>query len=235
MASKRYKKAAELVERGKAYTLQEAVQLLKQMPATKFDESVELSASLNIDPKKTDQVIRGTLTLPHGTGKTRKVLVFCKGEQELRAKQAGADFIGGADLIQKIQDGWLEFDVAIATPEMMRDVSKLGKVLGPRGLMPNPRAGTVTDDVAKAIQEVKRGRIEFKMDKLANLHVVIGRLSFQAPQLADNASAAMQAIARSRPASLKGDMLRRMALNSTMSPGIPLDIEGLETETAAAG
>ena len=235
MSSKRYRQAATMVEPKRVYPLEQAVSVLKEMPHAKFDESVELSASLTIDPKKTDQVIRGTLTLPHGTGKTRKVLVFCKGEKELLAKQAGADYVGAAELIDKIQGGWLDFDVAIATPDMMREVSKLGKILGPRGLMPNPRAGTVADDVAKAVAEVKRGRIEFKMDKLANLHVVIGRLSFAPQQLTENAQATLQAIVRSRPAALKGKMLRQVSLASTMSPGIFIHIEGLETETAVAG
>ena len=231
MSSKRFASAVKLVDPKKEHSLEEAAKQLKELPATKFDETVELSVSLNIDPKKTDEVVRGTFVLPHGTGKTRKVIVFCKGEQEVLAKQAGADAVGGAELIEKVQNGWLDFDVAIATPEMMRDVSRLGRVLGPRGLMPNPKVGTVTTDVTKAVQEVKRGKIEFKMDKLANLHIVIGKRSFASEQLAENGRAALGAIVRARPATTKGRMIRRVVLSSTMSPGLALITEGLETET----
>jgi large subunit ribosomal protein L1 len=228
--SKRYEQAATLVDRKKAYPLQEAVAILKEMPKAKFDETVELSVSLGIDPEKTDQVVRGTVVLPHGTGRARKVLVFCKGEREIEARQAGADYIGAADLIEKIQDGWLDFDVAIATPELMRDVSKLGKVLGPRGLMPSPKVGTVTEDVAKAVTEVKKGKVEFKMDKLANLHVVIGKLSFAAPQLAENAQAVLGAVVRAKPAAAKGQFIKRVSVSSTMSPGLFLDAKPLLEE-----
>jgi len=231
MPSKRFEKAATLVDQSTSYTLDRAVTLLKEFPPVKFDETVEISASLNIDPKKTDQVVRGTVILPHGTGKTRRVAVFCKGEKELIAKQAGADFVGGAELIEKVQGGWLDFDVCVATPDMMRDVSRLGKILGPRGMMPNPKVGTVTDDVAKAINEVKQGKVEFKMDKLANIHFVIGRRSFQPQQLTDNGRVAIEAIVRARPATLKGRMIRRLSLSSTMSPGIALQTDGLETDT----
>ena len=229
---KRYTKAAALVDQTTAYPFDRAAALLKELPPVKFDETVELSASLNIDPKKTDQVVRGTVILPHGTGKTRRVAVFCKGEKEIQAKNAGAEHVGAAELIEKVQNGWLEFDVAIATPDMMRDVSRLGKILGPKGMMPNPKVGTVTDDVAKAINEVKQGKIEFKMDKLANIHLVIGKRSFQPQQLVDNGQAALTAIVRARPAALKGRMLRRVSLSSTMSPGIPLKTEGLEADAA---
>ena len=232
MASKRFRKAVELVDRKTTYPLDGAVALLKQFPAVKFDETVALSVSLNIDPKKTDQVVRGTVTLPHGTGKTRRVAVFCKGEKELQAKEAGADTVGAAELIDKVQGGWMDFDVAIATPDMMRDVSRLGKMLGPRGLMPNPKAGTVTDDVAKAIKDVKGGKVEFKMDKLSNIHFVIGTLAFKPEQLVENGRTAVDAIVRARPSSVKGRMIRKMTLSSTMSPGIPLKTEGLETDTA---
>ena len=225
MASKRYKQASTLVDRNKQYALAEAVGVLKTFPAAKFDETVELSASLGIDPKKTDQIVRGTVVLPHGTGRTLRVLVFCKGEKEIDAKKAGADYVGTADLIDKIQGGWMEFDVAIATPDLMREVSKLGKVLGPRGLMPSPKAGTVTDDVAKAITDVKQGKVEFKMDKLANLHVVIGKRSFEEKKLQENALALITAIVRAKPAALKGDYVRRVSLSSTMSPGVLVDIE----------
>jgi len=234
MSSKRYQQALTLVDQKKTYSLEDAAALLKEMAPVKFDETVEASLSLTIDPSKTDQVVRGTVQLPHGTGKTARVIVFCKGENELIAKQAGADYVGTTDLFQKIQEGWLEFDVAIATPDLMRDVSRLGKILGPRGLMPNPKAGTVTEDVAKAIADVKKGKVEFKMDKLANLHVVIGRRSFTAAQLAEKASVVLQAIARARPASVKGKFIRRASLASTMSPGIAVDmtpfLEREETE-----
>ena len=233
MPSKRYLAAAKNVDQKTTYSLDQAVTLLKELPAAKFDETVEISASLSLDPKKTDQVVRGTVLLPHGTGKTRKVAVFCKGENELKAKEAGADFVGAAELIEKVQGGWLEFDVAIATPDMMRDVSRLGKILGPRGLMPNPKAGTVTEDVARAINEVKKGRVEFKMDKLANIHFVIGRRSFSPQQLAENGRVAIDAVVRAKPSSVKGTLIRRLSLSSTMSPGIGLKTEGLETETAS--
>ena len=230
MPSKRVTQAASTVDRKTPYAMEQAVSLLKELPPAKFNEAVQLSVSLNVDPKKTDQVVRGTVTLPHGTGKIRRVVVFCKGEKELQAKEAGADAVGGPELIQKIQDGWLDFDVTIATPDLMRDVSRLGKVLGPRGLMPNPKAGTVTDDVAKAVKEVRLGKVEFKMDKLSNIHFVIGRISFQPQQLIENGQAAVDAIVRARPSSVKGRMIKRLVLSSTMSPGIPLKTDGLEAD-----
>ena len=233
MASKRYRQALTFVDHSKSYALGEAVAILKQMPAVKFDETVELSASLGIDPKKTDQVIRGIVVLPHGTGKTLRVLVFCKGEKELAAKQAGADYVGTTDLIEKIQGGWLDFDVAIATPDLMRDVSRLGKTLGPRGLMPNPKAGTVTDDVATAVTQVKKGKVEFKMDKLANLHVVIGKRSFEPAQLVENATALLTAVTRAKPTVVKGQFLRRVSLSSTMSPGVLVDVQPFLKEEEA--
>lgn len=231
MASKRYKKASTLVEKKTVYSLDKAVSLLKEMPATKFNETVEISAALNIDSKKTDQVVRGTVILPHGTGKVRKVIVFCKGEKEIQAKEAGADVVGGVELINKVNEGWLDFDVAVSTPDMMREVSKLGRVLGPRGMMPNPKTGTVTDDVAKAVNDVKQGKVEFKMDKLGNIHFIIGKKSFQPNQLLENGKAALDAIVRARPSSMKGRMIRGLSLSSTMSPGIALKTDGLETET----
>ena len=234
-ASKRYAAAAQKVDRTKTYALAEAITLLKELPKAKFDEVVELSVSLGIDPKKTDQAVRGTVVLPHGTGKTRRVIVFCKGEQEILAKQAGAEFTGSAELIEKVLQGWMDFDVAIATPDLMKDVSRLGKVLGPRGMMPNPKAGTVSMDVAKAVNEVKRGRVEFKMDKLSNLHIVIGKLSFEAAKLVDNATVVLEAIVKARPSTLKGDYIRRVVLSSTMSPGIPVELGELaEAEAVEA-
>jgi large subunit ribosomal protein L1 len=228
MPSKRYKQAATLVDPKSSYDLDKAVGVLKQFPKPKFNETVEISVALNIDPKKSDQLVRGTVTLPHGTGKNRRVIVFCKGEKETQAKAAGADAVGAGDLIQKVMDGWMDFDVTVATPDMMREVSRLGKILGPRGLMPNPKAGTVTDDVAKAIKDVKGGKVEFKMDKLSNIHFVIGKASFEPQQLVENGAAAIDAVVRARPAALKGKMIRRMVLNSTMSPGIPLKTDNLE-------
>ena len=232
MPSKRFAQAAEKVNVKTPYTLESAVTLLKELPATTFDETVEISGSLNIDPKKTDQVIRGTVVLPHGTGKVRRVIVFCRGEKESQAKQAGADIVGGAELIEKVLGGWLDFDVAVATPDMMRDVSRLGKILGPRGMMPNPKIGTVTDDVAKAIHDIKQGKVEFKMDKLANIHFIIGKRSFGPQQLIENGRVALDAVVRAKPASVKGRMIQRLSLSSTMSPGIPLKTDGLETDSA---
>lgn len=228
VASKRYRAAAAKVDAKAVYELDKAVAVLKDLPKPKFNETVEISVALNIDPKKTDQLVRGTVTLPHGTGKTRRVICFCKGEKESIAKAAGADAAGATDLIQKVMDGWMDFDVTVATPDMMREVSRLGKVLGPRGLMPNPKAGTVTDDVAKAIKDVKGGKVEFKMDKLSNIHFVIGKSSFEAKQLVENGKVAIDAVVRARPSALKGKMIRKMVLNSTMSPGIPLKTDGLE-------
>ena len=230
MPSKRFKQAAEQVAPKMSYTLEQAVSVLRQMPPTKFNETVSLSVSLTIDPKKTEQVVRGTVTLPHGTGKTRRVVVFCKGEKEIQAREAGAEAVGAAELIQKIQDGWMDFDVAVATPDLMRDVSRLGKILGPRGLMPNPKAGTVTDDVARAVKEVKGGKVEFKMDKLSNIHFPIGKRSFEPPQLIENGRTALDAIVRARPSATKGRMIKRVVLSSTMSPAIPVKTEGLETD-----
>lgn len=232
MPSKRCASASAKIAPKTPYPFDRAVTLLKELPAAKFNETVELSVSLNIDPKKTDQVVRGTVTLPHGTGRTRRVAVFCKGEKELQAKEAGADAVGAAELIEKVQGGWLDFDVAVATPDLMRDVSRLGRILGPRGMMPNPKTGTVTDDVAKAVKDVKQGKVEFKMDKLANIHFVIGKLSFQPQQLAENGRVAMEAIVRARPSAVKGRMIKRVSLASTMSPGIPVKMEGLESDAA---
>ena len=231
--SKRYRAAAEKVSPKTRYELTDAVRVLKELPAAKFNETVAISVSLTVDPKKTDQVVRGTVSLPHGTGQTRRVLAFCKGEKELQAKEAGADYVGNADLIGRIEKGWLDFDVVVATPDMMRDVSKLGRILGPRGLMPNPKAGTVAEDVGKAIREVKQGRVEFKMDKLGNVHVVIGKRGFEGPQLVENGRAALEAIVRARPATTKGRLLRRATLASTMGPGITLKTDTFDTTAAA--
>ncbi|MCS7338630.1 MAG: 50S ribosomal protein L1 [Verrucomicrobiae bacterium] len=226
MSSKRYKKALELVDKDKAYPLGTAVELLTKMPKAKFDETVELAFKLNVDPKQTDQTVRGTVTLPHGTGKTVRVLVFAKsGDAAEAARAAGADYVGFEDLIKKCQEGWADFDVAIATPEAMTEVRKLGKILGPRGLMPNPKTGTVTDDVAKAVKEVKAGRVEFKVDKGGNVHVPVGKLSFGPAKLVENARAVIEAVAKARPAALKGTYIRNCTISATMSPGLRLDLK----------
>lgn len=223
--AKRYKAAVALIDRAKAYTVEEAVATLKQTPGTKFDESVDLAFHLGVDPKHADQMVRGAVVLPHGTGKTVRVVVFAKGEKEREAKEAGADYIGAEDLIEKIQGGWMEFDSTIATPDLMGQVGKLGKVLGPRGLMPNPKLGTVTFDVARAVREVKAGKVEFRVDKAGNVHVLIGKKSFSAEQLAANAMTLVEAIMRARPASAKGQYLKSLTVSSTMGPGIPVDVQ----------
>ena len=223
--AKRYKAAVALIDRAKAYTVEEAVATLKQTPGTKFDESVDLAFHLGVDPKHADQMVRGAVVLPHGTGKTVRVVVFAKGEKEREAKEAGADYIGAEDLIEKIQGGWMEFDSTVATPDLMGQVGKLGKVLGPRGLMPNPKLGTVTFDVARAVREVKAGKVEFRVDKACNVHVLIGKKSFSAEQLAANAMTLVEAIMRARPASAKGQYLKSLTVSSTMGPGIPVDVQ----------
>jgi len=223
--AKRYKAAVALIDRAKAYTVEEAIATLKQTPGTKFDESVDLAFHLGVDPKHADQMVRGAVVLPHGTGKTVRVVVFAKGEKEREAKEAGADYIGAEDLIEKIQGGWMEFDSTIATPDLMGQVGKLGKVLGPRGLMPNPKLGTVTFDVARAVREVKAGKVEFRVDKAGNVHVLIGKKSFSAEQLAANAMTLVEAIMRARPASAKGQYLKSLTVSSTMGPGIPVDVQ----------
>ena len=222
--SKRKKEFEKLVDKKKAYTLHEAIGILKNAPKTKFDQTVEISFKLNIDPKETSVSVRGTVSLPHGTGKTRKVAVFCKGEDERKAKAAGADFIGSDELVKKVSEGWCDFDVAIATPEMMKDMGRLGKVLGPRGLMPNPKAGTVTTEVEKAIQDVKKGKIEFKMDKQSNIHAMIGKLSFEIKSLVENGTEVIETVERAKPPVTKGIFFKNMSVSSTMGPGLRLDL-----------
>lgn len=218
--SKGYKKALEYIENDKAYALEEAVAILKQVPKKKFDETVDLGICLNLDPKKSDQMVRGTVLLPNGTGKKKKIAVFCKGEAENDAKEAGADFIGGQELIDKVTGGWLEFDVAVSTPEMMRDLSKLGKILGPRGLMPSPKTGTVTNEIKQAVKELKAGKIEFKSDKQAGIHVSVGKISFEIDKLLENLKTVLSAIKSSRPVSVKGEFIKSISLSTTMSPGV---------------
>ena len=225
MPSKRYKKALELLDSRKPYPLKSAVEVLARLPKAKFNETVELAFRLGVDPKQSDQMVRGTVPLPHGSGKTVRVLVFSKpGAAADAAKSAGAEHVGYDELIKKCNEGWADFDVAIATPEAMGEVRKLGKVLGPRGLMPNPKTGTVTDDTAKAVKEVKAGRVEFKVDKAGNVHVPIGKASFTADQIADNARAVIDAVVKAKPHSAKGVYLQRCTLSSTMSPPVQLDV-----------
>jgi len=223
MHGKRYNAAAKLVDASKKYRLGEAVATLKTLPKTKFDETLELDFKLGVDPKQSDQMVRGTVALPHGSGKKVRVVVFAKGPAADAAKQAGADHVGFEDLVKQCQGGWTDFDVAIATPEAMQEVRKLGKVLGPKGLMPNPKTGTVTDDTAKAVKEVKAGRVEFKMDKAGNLHVVFGKLSFEPAAIEENAKAVIGAVMHARPAAAKGAFVQSCTMSSTMSPGFKID------------
>ena len=219
---KKYRAAAEKVEH-RPYQLDEAFKLLKEVAYAKFNETVELSMLLGVDPKHADQMVRGTTVLPHGTGQTKRVLVIAQGDKQREAQEAGADMVGGDDMVAKIMEGWVDFDAVIATPDMMRSVGKLGKVLGPRGLMPNPKTGTVTFDVAKALQEIKAGKVEFRVDKTSIIHVPVGKIQFTADQLRDNASAIINAVRKARPASAKGKYVRTIYISSTMSPSIQLD------------
>lgn len=221
--SKRLAELEKKVAPNKKYSLAEAVKIAKENATAKFDETIELHVRLGIDPKQTDQTIRGTVVLPAGTGKSRKVAVVAKGEKLKEAHQAGADFCGDADLIEKIQKGWLDFDVLVATPDAMKDLSKLGKVLGPKGLMPNPKAGTVTFDIARTVKELKSGRIEFKNDAYGIVHAAIGKASFSAEQLLENARALMDALLKAKPAASKGIYLRSITLSSSQGPGVPLN------------
>jgi len=219
---KKYRAAAEKVEH-RPYQLDEAMRLLKQIAFAKFNETVELSMLLGVDPKHADQMVRGTTVLPHGTGQSKRVLVIAAGEKQKEAQDAGADFVGGDDMVAKINEGWTDFDAVIATPDMMRSVGKLGKVLGPRGLMPNPKTGTVTFDVAKALQEIKAGKIEFRVDKTSIIHVPFGKIQFTPEQLRDNAFALITAIRKAKPPAAKGKYVKSMYISSTMSPSISLD------------
>ena len=226
--SKRYRQAAELVEEDKVYTLSDAIDTLKKFPPAKYDETVSISFKLGVDPKQSDQMVRGTCPLPHGSGKKVRVLVFAQGEAATAAKNAGADFVGYDDMITKIQGGFQDFDVAVATPEAMAEVRKLGRFLGPRGLMPNPKTGTVTDDTASAVNAVKAGRIDFKLDRSGNLSAPIGKVSFSADKLSENGDAVIKAIRQVKPASAKGVYFRVATLSATVSPGIPIDTAGYE-------
>jgi large subunit ribosomal protein L1 len=225
MPSKRYRKAIELVDVQKLYPLKSAVEILAKFPRVKFNETVDLAFHLGVDPKQSDQMVRGTVPLPHGSGKTVKVLVFAKeGPAAEAARSAGAEYVGFDEMIKKCTEGWTDFDVAVATPEAMGEVRKLGKVLGPRGLMPNPKTGTVTEDTAKAVKELKAGRVEYKVDKGANVHVPVGKVSFTPEQIEENARSVIEAVVKARPSSVKGVFVQSCTLSSTMSPPIKIDV-----------
>jgi len=227
---KKYRSAAELVER-RPYSLQEAVPLVQKARFAKFDETVELHLRLGVDPKHADQMVRGTVVLPNGLGKSKRVLVIASGEKQREAEQAGADFVGGEEMVAKIQqEGWMDFDAVIATPDMMRSVGKLGKILGPRGLMPNPKTGTVTMDVERAVKEVKAGKVEFRVDKTGVVHVPIGKVSFSTDKLLENAQTLIQAVLRAKPAAAKGKYVKSATICSTMGPGVPLDVTPFNTK-----
>jgi len=225
--SKAYRAAAEKIEAGKFYTPTEAVAIAKQTGSSKFNSTVEVALKLGVDPRKADQMIRGTVMLPHGTGKTARVVVFATGPAAEAALAAGADEVGGDELIEKIAAGWTNFDAAVSTPELMGKVGRLGKVLGPRNLMPNPKTGTVTPDVAKAVSDIKGGKIEFKVDKHSNVHFIVGKASFTQEQLSENLAAALDEVMRLKPSSAKGKYLQRGAVSTTFGPGIPLDVTAI--------
>lgn len=227
--SKKYLQALELIEKGKLYTKEEALDLVKKTSISKFDGSVEVAIKLNLDTRKSDQQLRGAIVLPNGTGKTKRVLVLSKTDQAKIAKDAGADFVGDMDMIEKIEkENWLDFDVIIATPEMMPMLGKLGKVLGPRGLMPNPKTGTVTTDVKKAIDDIKKGRIEYRTDSYGNIHTIIGKVSFDTTKLVENLDAIIEVIMKSKPSTVKGQYLKNISVSSTMGPGIKIDLNSFD-------
>ncbi|PYU17209.1 MAG: 50S ribosomal protein L1 [Acidobacteria bacterium] len=230
---KNTEKARKQVE-ARPYRLAEAAEVLKKAHFAKFDETVELVVNLGVDPKHSDQMVRGTVVLPHGLGKSKRVLVIAGGEKVREAQDAGADFVGGEDMVQKIQEGWTDFEAVIATPDMMKSAGKLGKVLGPRGLMPNPKTGTVTFEVARAVKEIKAGKVEFRLDKTAIIHSPIGKISFDAAKLAENAQALIAAILKAKPAAAKGKFVKRVTLTSTMGPGILIDPAEVEAAVAVA-
>jgi large subunit ribosomal protein L1 len=231
--SRRFREALERIDRERLYALPEAVQILKDLPAPKFDESVDIAMNLGVDPKHADQMVRGAIVLPHGTGRSVRILVFAKGDKEKEARDAGADHVGAEDLAKKIQDeGWLEFDRVIATPDMMSVVGRLGKVLGPRGLMPNPKLGTVTMDVGRAVSENKAGKVEYRVDKNGIIHASIGKRSFEPGKLVDNASALIDAVLRAKPAAAKGTYMKKISLSTTMGPGLRVDPASVQAAAA---
>jgi len=226
-SGKKYRESAKLVDKP-AYTLAEAMPVVKKAAFAKFDETVEVAMRLGVDPKHADQMVRGTVVLPHGLGKSKRVIAIASGDKVREAREAGADEVGGDDLVQKIQGGWMEFDAVVATPDMMKSVGKLGKVLGPRGLMPNPKTGTVTLDVARAVKEVKAGKIEFRVDKTGIIHCPVGKVSFAAERLAENAQALIASVLKAKPASAKGRYVRSIVVSSTMGPGLSIDLASVE-------
>jgi len=232
--SKKYREAAERIDRNNLYTPEEAIALLKSMPAYNFDQTVEAVLPLNVDPRKADQLVRSSVNLPNGTGKTAKVLVFARGPKATEALEAGADIVGDDDLVEQVANGFLDFDSVVATPDMMGKVGRLGRVLGPRGLMPNPKTGTVTMDTAKAVSDIKGGKIEFRVDKHANLHFIIGKTSFDADKLVQNYSAAIDEVLRLKPASSKGRYVTKATVSTTMGPGIPVDPSRVSSTVASA-
>jgi len=221
---KRYQEAAKLIDPTKVYKIEEAVEILKEMAKAKFDETVEVAYRLGVDPKKADEQIRGALVLPHGTGRTQRVLVFAKGEKAKEAENAGADYVGDEEFINKINEGWLDFDVVVATPDMMAEVGKLGRILGPKGLMPNPRTGTVTFEIEKAVNDIKAGQVEYRVDNASNLHAPIGKISFEIEKLVENFEAMTRTIVAAKPQSSKGVYVRNVTITSTMGPGIKVDV-----------
>ncbi|GAA1154248.1 50S ribosomal protein L1 [Ornithinicoccus hortensis] len=232
--SKAYRAAAEKIDGTRFYSPAEAISIAKGAASAKYDETVEVSLRLGVDPRKADQLVRGTVNLPHGTGKTARVLVFANGDKAEAAREAGADYVGSDDMIEKVSGGWLDFDAVVATPDLMGKVGRLGKVLGPRGLMPNPKTGTVTMDTAKAVSDIKGGKIEFRVDKHANLHFIIGKVSFAESALVDNYTAAMDEILRLKPSASKGRYVTKATMSTTMGPGIPLDTSARATGAPAA-
>lgn len=232
MAGKRFLKAKEQIE-DRDYSVPEAIELLQKVKFAKFDETLEAHLRLGVDPKHADQMVRGTVVLPHGTGKSKKVLVVATGEKVHEAEQAGADFAGGEEMVDKIAGGWMDFEAMIATPDMMKSVAKLGKVLGPRGLMPNPKSGTVTFDVARAVQEVKAGKVEFRVDKTSNVHVQLGKMSFSKDKLIDNTRTLVDAILKAKPPAAKGKYIQRFYLTATMCPSVRIDTAALDTKAAS--
>ncbi|MFN3326022.1 MAG: 50S ribosomal protein L1 [Bryobacteraceae bacterium] len=226
---KKYQSAAKQVE-AKSYQLEEAIPLVQRIKFTNFDETVEVHLRLGVDPKHADQMVRGTVVLPNGLGRSKTVLVIASGDKLREAQEAGAEFTGGEEVVQRIQDGWIDYDAVIATPDMMRSVGRLGKVLGPRGLMPNPKTGTVTTDVAKAVQEIKAGKVEFRVDKTGVIHAPVGKVSFNSDKLLENAQTLIQAVIKAKPAAAKGKYVRSATVCSTMGPGVPLDVTSLNVK-----
>ncbi|MBC7254310.1 MAG: 50S ribosomal protein L1 [Actinobacteria bacterium] len=221
--SKRYREALSLYDRQKLYHPREAVEIIKKMPGSRFDETVEVAFRLGVDPRKADQMVRGTVSLPHGTGKDVRVLVIAQGDKAREAEAAGADIVGGPELLERIKEGWFEFDAMVATPDMMSQVGKLGKLLGPRGLMPNPKAGTVTFDVEKAVKDIKAGKVEYRVDRQGNLHLVLGKKSFDERKLLENYAAVLEEVIRAKPAAAKGRYLRSITFSTSMGPGVKVD------------